>query len=1538
MSDNINLNPKQAYLGMNLDSLNSQIKEGEYAYCLNGKVNSFNGLSVTIQNEEGNTLCTNFPAGLRVIGVLNILEKDLIVFWLVSPDNVQSEIGTVNTRTCIYKTIINASCLKFKIERPILKAVYKTTNCSTEVYWTDPIRRYINLENLPWEQVPGESQCENIIEVGTVDCNLLSVQPNFSIPDITITEVDADGTNLAGTYQFAIQYSNALGEPYTSYYSITNPVSLFDPFKVTQDFNYPVNKSIVISIDGIDQSGYYDYFNIAVIKTVNAITSVELVGTYRIMNSNQTINYTGQNKEAQRLTVNDVFEKYPVYDTAEDVTTVQDVLIWSQLTSTDRLNYQSIASNITLKWQTFRVSNTTPYANAVNTATIRGYMRDEIYPFAIVFLLKNGYQTDAFHIPSRLANSNDTNSIFNDDVIDPTANTCNPPQAQPTWKVYNTAYTVGDSTGVGGSIPDTCYEGPFEYGEFSYWESTEKYPCDPNIWGELANQPIRHHKFPDNLIAPINDSDYVYPIGLKIDLNQITDLINTSDLTIDQKSRIQGFKIVRGDTINNKSVIAKGLMNNVGVYTRGTVSETGGLAALGILAGIGSEIIVPGSGAAIGTAVVVNNSQPTIKIEDNVTYFYPNYPFNDLRSDPFISSTPTVNASGISPNPLAGFSTDDSKIRFTFHSPDTSFYQPSLGNILKLETAIYGIAQSHFVPVLDHAKYKIISGQAYRIAVGIAASVGFLSVGFVQVFNGSAAMQAFTVLIDIVQKIIPKLNFAYQYNAIGNYSNFIQIPNEGYKQRNIDIASYAVPGMVSFGDKFTLNNFQRESSIYIRTTGATLPFPSQIPGVPIDTSRYILGEISNCDVPDTIVTNNISAYYGAIKVDIPDQYGQIDQYDIIDTGYQVKLPLSTYPTNQFDYIFGGDTFINKFAYKSKLPFFIDNRVNAPDESDIFYNEIGNIAYPNYWFSSDTVGDTGSGGGGINNFGDGIFGVKATNFDCSNNETSGDLGLYKAGKMYLFAYGIPYYWCESRVNVDMRQAYDNKVGDFYPHVGNGIPDSWLQEKYVSIANDNSYWYNKSYSKQNEENLFTTLPEDFKTCSQVMPYRCIYTEQQLDIVDYRRNNWLIVKPVSYFDFPQNFGKLTSLDGIENKAVLARFENKSMFYNTLLTINTSNPQAAYLGNDTLFKSSPPIDLTETDLGYLGSQNKFLLKTEYGHVTVDAKRGQIFLLNIGSKVPVTVLTERVDKFFTEYLSFKILSYFPEADTDNAFNGCGITGVYDAKYNRFLITKLDYIPIIDGISLENGDFKFNNQIIQLTDPIYFCNNSFTASYSFDSQSWISFHTYLPNFYVGNNNWFYTGLNEDQASLWTHNTSITLYNNFYGDIQPYVIEYPYSYKLEDEILQSIKDYSRVLEYTSWQSWVETDDIYFNKAILYSGQSCSGILELAKKPYRNLQAMGQYPVYNTDSKTIIYTKSDSFYNFNTFWDVVRDKKQPIWNKSCTSVSIFKELNQDNMAYSKRTYLKAPIRSKELNIRLINDKYDNVQFLNLFTITDTQKSYK
>lgn len=200
------------------------------------------------------------------------------------------------------------------------------------------------------------------------------------------------------------------------------------------------------------------------------------------------------------------------------------------------------------------------------------------------------------------------------------------------------------------------------------------------------------------------------------------------------------------------------------------------------------------------------------------------------------------------------------------------------------------------------------------------------------------------------------------------------------------------------------------------------------------------------------------------------------------------------------------------------------------------------------------------------------------------------------------------------------------------------------------------------------------------------------------------------------------------------------------------------------------------------------------------------------------------------------------------------------------------------------------------------------------------------------------------ASLWRHLTNPEIYNKYYGCIKPYIIEYPFAYQYYDEILQNVKDYTKAYKYLPPDDGVFNDNRkvsingYFNKAVLYNDQQSTGVLELVAKPMNNLNAYLKYPVYNTDSKTITYTKSDNFYQYNTFWSLVKDKSLPLFTKSCESLSVDKIVNQANMDYGKRSFKKEPLRAKDLKVRHILDDSSEKHLVSQFIITPAQISYK
>lgn len=1539
---NINPNPNQATIGLITEQILQQINPGMVTYALNAQVQNFDGNTVTYQNEQANESCIPaFPNGYQVIGKVNITQIKRVIYFLTNGTN--SQIGYTDNDSCTYNMLLNMACLNFSLDNPIHKVEVKTTNCSNQIYWTDNYNppRWLDID----KALAGE----------ITDCNQLLVQPNFEIPIIKPLSVEVGGTLKEGTYQFAIQYANALGEGYTSFYGVTNPLSIFLDSKISPNFDEVTSKAINLQISNLDTSGLYDYFNLAVIRTVNGAALVELVGTYDISNSTYDFIYTGTEVGNQniKLTFQDIFERRDYYDRAGDLTQVDDVLVWADLVKEEDKSYQKIWNQVKVGWEAWQLPTTISegYHNGANTSELRGLMGDEVYALEGVFFFKNGKISSRCHIPGRASLPGDFDVVSNSDAIGASNDVCHPVRQAYKWQIYNTATVDGTSPGYDPN--NDCYKGPYKFGKFGYWESIKRYPQRPDIWGPLAGQLIKHHKVPDSSIIQIHDQNpngasdaymnyqhFVYPIGIKVDVQSLTTAIqNSPDLTQEEKDNIVGFKILRGNRANHKSVVAKGLLYNCGEYTK-----------------------------------------------EGTTYMYPNYPYNDLNPDPYLSSVKVNDKAGsMRASRLKSFHNE----RLTFHSPDTHHYQPSgiPGGYLKLETVESGYCKAHFVPVEDNARQKLLTNKVAGVALaggvstvlGVSFSLGFPSgFEFEPRFEFGNFFPTFNTVMDLMTKMVPYKNYGWQYNSVGYYGTTAVVPNAGNKIRPIDFGGYIYEGLQgTHGDPYaSINNSYRESSVYLKTGGAAIPFPHQQGGF-IDNSRVIASEVGKYNSSGTFF-RNISSYYGAIKRYLPAQWGDIFSYDIVDTGFYAKLrDINGNWVRSVDTVFGGDVYITPFAIKRKHSFFNKNTVGKPDGTDVDYDIQGNVGYPIYYYSTSDIIDnvdltalTNATNtfinvfpawwnillGGMPTIGSAInvmakllntgvlkvLGLKKSNMDTHNWKDF----FYELGQAYLFAYGIPHFWCESEVNTDMRQAYNIAEGDFCPRRSTDIPDDWLQEKNVPIVQDNTYTYNKTYSKQNKETFYNKLRPDYdpnNPCFTVFNNRAIWSDKSSQ--EETKNNWLVYRPAARHDFPKAFGKLVGVDRLDGNAVLVRFENKSQIYNAVTTIQASNLTVA-LGNDKLF-SAPPIDLSDADTGSAGSQNKFILHTDFGHVYIDAKRGQVLLLS-GTKV-IDLAEKGMDKWFAENLPFKILETYPDYPIDNHFNDVGITGVYDPLYKRLIITKHDFIPR-EEVATDTGRRDSASLSIVPRDeevPIKYpptpkitaeCVRSWTLSYSFLTNSWTSFHSYIPNYYIGHEKHFQTGINGSVSSLWNHNTQYTKFNNFYGVNRPYVLEYPFAYKYNDEILQNVRDYTTVLKYQSRDIFTEPDEtIYFNKAIIGNNQQNSGLLHLIAAPANNLFLKRQYPKYFANYKEILVTKSGSFFNYNMFWDLVKDPNNPVYDIPCGWDTTDRTLIDNNLDYT-NARKKYPIRGKELKIRHILDNRNDVKLISKFIISPTMQSYK
>jgi hypothetical protein len=1313
---------------------------------------------------------------------------------------------------------------------------------------------------------------------------------------------------------------------------------------MTGDFDLPTTMAISMRVENIDTSGLFDHFNLAVFSTIAGVTSPKKIGTFSITADSFDYTYTGNSHDELPLSIAEIFERFPYYSKAKDITTVDNTLFLADVTSPRRINYQNIWSKVELRWESWRIpySSFEGYRSATNTANYRGYLRDEIYSFLGCFLLSNGQYTDCFHIPGRESIAADQVVIQNKDARSVLADSCTIPENKRYWQVYNNARVTGYSKQYLDHLAENpcvecaeqqrrikCYKGPYQTGTLSYWESSLKYPSDNTIWGNLAGKNIRHHKMPDCSVSPIYDNNEkdipgyehaIYSLGIKLDAASLYSAIYSSDLTDEEKKQIVGFKIVRSNRTSSQSIIAKGLLYNCGEY-------------------------------------ISTDGQPRL---------YPNYPYNDLHPDVFLSSAKVQPHSAQNLLPLDGF-TEGAKKRYTFHSPDTSFAQPFGVNTgyLCLETVESGKTQGHFLPVKENAQYKFMTRQGLfmAFATGLASMVsldtggGFMGVAPSAKIDASPVPAVFAATLDLLKNIAPWTQYGYQYTSIGSYHRSAAIPQEGNKIRTIKTGAYLSSGNLSI-DGELINNYQRESSVYLKLSDG-LPFPHEsVENIAADNSRATPSTAGTGSNPEAIFSRNICSYYGSIKREIPDQYGQIYSAETIDTGFYHQLFNDGIEYTAFPTIFGGDTFINRFGLKRKLSFFLDHTVGRANGTDINQDLLGNIAYPAYYYSTRPIDSTidfssvddevnniinvSAGNiiinvlsGGIRPVASGLIimskllqsyinslGIANTNLEGYRSD-----GIIEKGRAFLFCYGIPYFFTESAVNVDQRQAGNDTDANFYPHVSEYIPDDWLQEIRVSILIDNKYLYNDVFSKQNKEVYLSHLPADYdadKRCYQNFQNRIIFSEREN--LEAQRNNWLIFRPVSYFDLPKSYGQLTSIDGLEDRKILARFTSKSLLYNVLSTINTSSGQA-FIGDGNYF-SNPSLDFAETDVGFNGSQHTMLIRTPVGHLSVDAIRGQIFLM--GGEGPEEISAYGMRIFFSENLPFQITKYFPQVNTDNAWKDIGLNGVYDLKYRRFILTKKDYQPVKTGITYSSGQFFFAGKQVLLTDPEYFCNRSWTISYHTLLKKWISFHSYLPDYYIGHPDGFESGI---VSGLYDHRGSL-YFNSYYGNVSSYILEYPIASQGPDQVLSTISSFTTVKKYLSREITVQpAEDIFFDEAIIYNLSQCSGRLFLVPKPVSDLSAYRRFPRFLENGKEILYTRKDGIISFNDFWDIVDQAGKPFYSLNCGRFPQKQFI--ENLDYTTRSHQKSRIRGKQNNIRL-SSSTTHYHLITHFNLAEIQNS--
>ena len=644
-------------------------------------------------------------------------------------------------------------------------------------------------------------------------------------------------------------------------------------------------------------------------------------------------------------------------------------------------------------------------------------------------------------------------------------------------------------------------------------------------------------------------------------------------------------------------------------------------------------------------------------------------------------------------------------------------------------------------------------------------------------------------IIDLFYNMVSYYDFVLKYNSEGFYNTFTKInQNNIFRSKNND-ANYIGSSFQTFdGIKYKINNLFRPSTVAVSTEHSMA-----LPTVD-DNSRYALGGYVNSNGSTIDFENeyikdfskaerktDISALYGALKFNFDNQYGQLDGIKQIQMRGCVELLDNTLP-NEYLYsskpIFSGDVSINRYTEKCIMPIFTKFLKGQPNGFAFDYSLYVNIPYPRFWINSTkfdistmaaevaTLGfEPGSWADALPSsqyyLDRGINNCQSTNI--FGNLFGGVLGggtlnpAYQMKRAYMYTHinGINEFFVESEVNLAYRDWEDSPDKRFYDAFEyNDLGQLFHAD---GIKADNFYKYDDSLSASKFVTQLSSFgqmqqrdydPYIAANCFINYPKRLVYSLQAQE--ESRRDYWRVFLNNNYKDFKN---EVNVIKPINKSGALIFFPYLSpQMFQGLDILKTDLNTKLTIGDGGLF-SQPFQNVANADISNeYGSCESLrgVINTPLGLFFISQQQGKIF--QYGSEGLDPISNNGMKWWFAKYLPSRLIKQFPESEnsqwTDNPVAGVGCQVIYDSIDDVVYFIKKDYQvkseyianvrftdsltkPII--VTLNGADIS-----IDIGDPIFFDDCSWTISYDPKVKAWISFHDWHPDLALPSINHFFT--------------------------------------------------------------------------------------------------------------------------------------------------------------------------------------------------------
>ena len=833
-------------------------------------------------------------------------------------------------------------------------------------------------------------------------------------------------------------------------------------------------------------------------------------------------------------------------------------------------------------------------------------------------------------------------------------------------------------------------------------------------------------------------------------------------------------------------------------------------------------------------------------------------------------------------------------------------------------------------------------------------------------------------IIKLVRAIIRYRDFAVKYISHGFYNN--TAPRPSVFRTAMSDQQYIDPEIVDFNSATRINNLYRQKTVVLNTikawgTDIDAPtiedktrydssglvssfFPNNALNFPIKTTETLCAkEIDDMSTTDGVAGQVCSSYYGALKVRINNQYGQLNRI--------VQLPISSCYTPvvinkttktitsgaSTDPLFGGDTYVNRYTEKNTFFFFNNWLYGQPDGTQLDYNQYRMVAYPKYWanfnqfqtsdftssffsaitslflsFSWPSSGiDTPSsfyaldGGGGSGDWADLSFIAQAFRFD-------------KRGWFYLFNSGVRDFFVESEYNLAFRDFNEPLAERFYnPYKGASLQNLFRTD---IIKSGNFYKYDISlsvsklpinYTSWANTQATTYNPYIAETCFVYQPTRLIYSlPAQYEGL---KDGWKVFLPNNYYDFEN---VVTCIKPVNKSGAMIFFDAASpVQFQGTDQLQTDLGTKLTIGDGGLF-SQPMQQLVNVDRSheYASCQNRLsVINTPAGIFWISQNQGKIFNLTSGIK---EVSNINMKWWLAQYLPYQLTEIFPDFELiDNPVIGIGCQSVYDNENGLVYFSKKDYTlkTDIDEKLEYTGSNKFNvlmnDEVVGTTilgDSLYFDDCSWTLSFDPKTQNWLSYHDWHPTLTLPGKNTFMTVSPKDLKSIWIHNERCDLYCNYYGDNYPFEVEFTVN---TGQVVNSLRSVEYIMEAYKYAAncydRFHKLNFNFDEATIYNTEQVSGLLKLVLSPNGNPTGILQYPIINPTNINILFSKKENKYRFNQFWDITADRgefnlaaQRPIWNTAPNGY--VRVLNTNNLNYNKAPFERKKFRHYTASVLL------------------------